>query len=233
MLQVKTSILLSNYWVKTIEWNGNKMGWHTKSASNNKYFGKNWENGENQCQYTQKCLQLCKSWNGPATSINELSEILKANCGKAEKTVRIELTYCRDTHKADPVQEPDLFKMNTISQGEKLHNLRALLSQHEPMANYVTKASNADAENLLSSSLNFCIEDEDSIQIGENFVIMIVEGNNNSRYIATCTKKNDNTYEMDHLHRVDDCSDFNWKHPAKADLDNLKPESIVECHING
>ena len=218
MLQVKTSILLSNYWVKTIEWNGNKMGWHTKSASN---------------KYTQKCLQLCKSWNGPATSINELSEILKANCGKAEKTVRIELTYCRDTHKADPVQEPDLFKMNTISHGEKLHNLHALLSQHEPMANYVTKASNADAENLLSSSLNFCIEDEDSIQIGENFVIMIVEGNNNSRYIATCTKKNDNTYEMDHLHRVDDCSDFNWKHPAKADLDNLKPESIVECHING
>ena len=30
---------------------------------------------------------------------------------------------------------------------------------------------------------------------------------------------------MDHLHRVGNYSDFKWKHPGKADLDNLKPES--------
>ena len=60
------------------------------------------------------------------------------------------------------------------------------------------------------------------------------KGNTNIWYIATCTKKNDDgTYEMDHLHRVDNCSDFKWKHPAKVDLDNLKLESIMECHING
>ena len=98
----------------------------------------------------------------------------------------------------------------------------------------MTLPSNADAENLLSSSSNYCIENEDSIQIGENYVTLIVEGNTNTWYIATCTKKNDDgTYEMDHLCRVDNYSDFRWKHPAKADFDNLKPESIVECHING
>ena len=82
--------------------------------------------------------------------------------------------------------------------------------------------------------LNYCIENEDSIQIDENYVTLIVESNTNIWYIATCTRKNDvSTYEMDHFHRVDNCSDFKWKHPAKADLDYLKPESSVECHING
>ena len=38
---------------------------------------------------------------------------------------------------------------------------------------------------------------------------------------------------MDYLHRIGNSSYFKWKNPAKADLDNLKPESIVECHING
>ena len=48
------------------------------------------------------------------------------------------------------------------------------------------------------------IENEDSIQIGENYVTLIVEGNTNTWYISTCSKKNDDaTYEMDHLHRVD------------------------------
>ena len=51
------------------------------------------EKGKNQSKYTQKCLQLCKSWNGPATSIDELREIIKANCGKAEKIVQTELSY--------------------------------------------------------------------------------------------------------------------------------------------
>lgn len=29
------------------------------------------------------------------------------------------------------------------------------------------------------------------------------------------------------------CSDLQWKHPTKADFVNWKPESIVECDIDG
>ena len=93
------------------------------------------------------------------------------------------------------------------------------------MPNYVTMPSNTDVVNLLSSSPNSCIKNEDSVQIGENYVTLIVEGNTNTLYIATCTKKNDDdTYVMGHLHRVDNYSDFKWKHSGTADLDNLKPE---------
>ena len=63
------------------------------------------EKGKKQFKYTQKCCKLCKSWNGPVTSADELREILKANCGKAEKIVQIELSYNRDTNKVDVVQQ--------------------------------------------------------------------------------------------------------------------------------
>ena len=34
------------------------------------------EKGKNQAKYTNKCLQLCKSWRGPATRVEELHTIL-------------------------------------------------------------------------------------------------------------------------------------------------------------
>ena len=61
------------------------------------------EKGKNQSKYTQKYIELCKSWNWPATNIDELREILKVNCGKAEKIVQIDLSYYQDSHKADVV----------------------------------------------------------------------------------------------------------------------------------
>ena len=35
------------------------------------------EKGKNQSMYTQKCLQQCKGWNGPAASVEELHMILQ------------------------------------------------------------------------------------------------------------------------------------------------------------
>ena len=40
------------------------------------------EKGKNQSMYTQKCLQQCKGWNGPATSVKELHTILNSNPDK-------------------------------------------------------------------------------------------------------------------------------------------------------
>ena len=100
-------------------------------------------------------------------------------------------------------------KINKISYEEQLLSLCALLSENDPMSNCVTLSSNADAVNLLSSSPESFIENEDFVQIGENYVPLIVEDNTNTWYIATCAKKNDDgTYVMDHLHRVDNVSDF-------------------------
>ena len=45
------------------------------------------ERGRLQSLYTHKCLQACKSWAGPVTSVEELNDILKKNSGNVERIV--------------------------------------------------------------------------------------------------------------------------------------------------
>ncbi|QQP53513.1 Hypothetical protein FKW44_006018 [Caligus rogercresseyi] len=52
---------------------------------------------------------------GPATTVEELNKILQERSDTAEKILRTELSYYRDTHKADVIQQPDLFRVNNIS----------------------------------------------------------------------------------------------------------------------
>ena len=63
------------------------------------------EKGKNQIKHTQKFLQQCKQWNGPATSVEELHTILNLNPDKREKIVQTELSFYRDTHKAAVIQQ--------------------------------------------------------------------------------------------------------------------------------
>jgi hypothetical protein len=194
------------------------------------------EKGKKQSKYTDKCLQLCKSWNGPATSVEELHDILKANCDNAEKIVRIELSYYRDTHKSDILQHPDLFKINNISHDEQLLNLCALLSGNDPMSQYVTLPSNKDAELLVPSChADRSTEDNESdILVGMTYVTLVTEGDKNTWYLAACIEKHsDETYTMEYLHRLQKSSNLKWKHPSIPERDILKAESIVVCDIDG
>ena len=66
-----------------------------------------------------------KEWKGQATSVEEIHEILKAH---TERIVRNELIFHRDTHKADVIDNPHLFKVNKIPHDERLVNLCVLLA---------------------------------------------------------------------------------------------------------
>ena len=57
----------------------------------------------------------------------------------------------RDTHKADVIQNPDLFRMNTISYEDQLLNLCALLAEQDPEQAYITLPTNGDMLLSLSS----------------------------------------------------------------------------------
>ena len=194
------------------------------------------EKGKNKSNYTRKCLQLCKSWNGPATSVEELHEILKKNRDNAEKIVRIELSYYRDTHKSDILQYPDLFKINNISHEDQLLNLCALISDNDPMSQYVTLPSNKDAELLFPSChTDRSTEDnENDILVGMTYVTLVSEGDKNTWYLAACIEKHpDKTYTMEYLQRLQKSSNLKWKNPSNPEKDILKEESILVCHIDG
>ena len=82
---------------------------------------------KNQSQYTNKLLLQCKSWKWPVSSIDELNGILNKKPDMAEQIVKTELTYYRNTHKAEMIASPSLFKLNKISLEERLTNLCVLL----------------------------------------------------------------------------------------------------------
>ncbi len=194
------------------------------------------QKGKNQAKYTQKCLQQCKGWNGPATSVEELHMILKSNADKREKIVRMELSFYRDTHKADAIQQPDLFRINNISFDDHLLNLCALPADQDPARDYLSLPSNSDAATILSSNSTDSTSDisEDTIKVGKYYITLITEESLNTWYIASCEGKNsDGTYEMDHLTRVQKGSNLVWKHPVKADKIDLHNGSIVECPVDG
>ena len=81
--------------------------------------------------YTRKLLQNCKSWGGPATSIEQLKQSLQEKLDQQVTIVKTELAYYVHTHKADKIARPHLLKQNGISYEEKLMNLSILLEDED------------------------------------------------------------------------------------------------------
>ena len=76
-------------------------------------------------------LQNCKSWRGPATSIEELKQSLQEKPDQQVTIVRTELAYYVHTHKADKIARPHVFKPSGISCEEKPMNLSILLEDED------------------------------------------------------------------------------------------------------
>ena len=195
--------------------------------------------GENQSKYTHKCLMLCKGWKGPVTSVEELQQILKDNPCQREKIVRIELSYYRDTHRADVIGQPEMFKINNISYQDQLLNFCALLADQDPGQSYVSLPSNKEVALCLStleevSAEGTEVEESNIIVVGQYYVTLFVEGNVNTWYVASCEGDNgDGTYDMHQLTRCNKGSNLLWKQPSKVDKCDLFPGSIIDCIIDG
>ena len=94
---------------------------------------------------------MCKTWGGPAISVDELNAILQKNCDQVEKLVRTELSYYRDTHKTEIVSTPEQFKLNEITYDQQLLNLSTLLSSKDVGGKYTSLPTNKDVARILST----------------------------------------------------------------------------------
>ena len=99
---------------------------------------------QNQHDYTTKLLQACKSWNSPCTTGNELQEVLPRRPDMNEKIVKTELSYYRNTHKADRYATPELFKVAKIPHEERLENLFILLSDNRSSTSIIDLPTNKE-----------------------------------------------------------------------------------------
>ncbi|KAG1663725.1 Equilibrative nucleoside transporter 3 [Nymphon striatum] len=193
------------------------------------------ENGKKKSQYTQKCLQLCKGWGGPAISVEELHQILRSHPDMKEKIARNELICYRDTDKSDVLDNPTMFKVNKNLHEERLVNLCTLLAGQESSYSSALLPTNRDAEVALESNVaEVGTEDDMEIEIGKYYVTLITEGECNTWNIASCDNRNDDgTFQMDHLVRVKNGNNLTWKHPRIPDTLDLHYASILDCDVDG
>ena len=102
-----------------------------------------------------------------------MTEILKNNPDQKEKILRTELSYYRDTHKADVTQTPDLFKTNNISYEDQLVNFCALLADQDPSKAYASLPSNNDVAKAWSlpkpTSHSDAEGNEDEIKVNQYY----------------------------------------------------------------
>ena len=184
----------------------------------------------------KKLLADCKSWNGPATSSDELFQIIMGRPHQEKFTLRTEFAYFSHTHRADKVQRPELYRQNCISQAEKLENLCVLLTDdaQQCLATTANLATNDDGMKALSSTSNDGIT-EVNYEVNQCCVVLwaIPEEVNYEWLIGYIKEKSADGYIIDHLERTPRTQNKYWKYPKKPDLHLIEEEQILGVIIIG
>ena len=178
--------------------------------------------------YTRKLLQNCKSWGGPATSIEQLKQSLQETLDQQVTIVKTKLAYYVHTHKADKIARPHLLKQNGISYEEKLMNLSILLEDEDiSPCTLDDLPTNSDVINALEKT----ITERPSTSLIVN-QLCVVWQNCDSKYewfIAYVKHIINNGYVVDHLYWTVTGVNNKWKYLKTEDIQTAEPEQIVKC----
>ena len=142
--------------------NYSKRGWLEKALNilKDKKILEKLKKANNQSIYTNKLLQTCKFWDRLVTNIDELNDILGSRRDLTEKIGCTKFSYYRDTHKTEVIYNGDLFKLNKISQEDRMVNLGILLGNNNPDQN-TTLPTNRDALTILQGNSSTNDEGDD------------------------------------------------------------------------
>lgn len=152
-------------------------------------------------------LNGCKTWGGPVTSTSELLEILQKNPDAAEKILRTKFAYFVHMHLTEKPQQPDLFRQNSISYGDKLGNFCILLSDNlENCSATIANLPNNDDGVRAIALLTSCESEPPSISAAykENDMCVIFwkESNQYVWYLGYISEliNGGEYYKVEHLH---------------------------------
>ena len=188
------------------------------------------EKAKNQSQYVHKLLVLCKTWNGPAISIEDLESILCQHPDSVEKIVKTELTYYKHTHHSENIAAPSLLKLNKISHEERLSNLCILLNGQSTSFTTLKGALQVIQNNNQNQTTN-SIDDELTIDIGQPCVTLWRENDIETWYVGYCIEVNDNVVTVEHIHRTGKCSNLKGKYPTKIGIASVDNDQILDCEV--
>ena len=187
-------------------------------------------------EYTNKLLQKCKSRGGPVTSVEELSGILEGKPDISDHIVRTELAYYRDTHKADVIANPRLFKLNKISSEDRLANFFVLLNGHSNKDEQIPLPNNADALVVLQNLENKTVEVEETV-VNVNDIcvtLWVLPTWMKTCFFGYCQEVlQDGKLVVEHLDHVRKGSNLKWKYPVTPHIATVDADQIMVCDITG
>lgn len=214
-----------------LEWTNEQKELHRKKVE------EKMEQARHTSEYTNKLLQKCKSWGGPVTSTEELIHILEDKPDLSDNIVRTELAYYRDTHKADVIGNPKLFKLNKISSEDRLTNFFVLLNGYSNRDQQIPLPNDADALRVLQN-IDGEVEVEETVNHVVNVndicvTLWMLPNGVTTWYLGYCQDIKEDGYVVEHLIRVKSASNLKWKYPMIADIATVNAEQILVSDIVG
>ena len=185
--------------------------------------------------YVMKLLKKCKSWNGPVTTGEELRQILSGRDDQ-QTMLRTEMSYYAHTHKADKIGNRDLFRILGISFDEMLENLTILLDDDgcSGSATVANLPTNDDVMKTIKNPTTSTPTPTSSAEVNELCVVVWQEQSGYEWYLGYIQNRcPDGKLSVDHLHRELKNSDSKWKYPTREDVQEVDPEQIVQCKVQG
>jgi len=195
---------------------------------------------QSQLSYTKKLLQSCKSWGGPATTPNELHDVLSRHSDLSEKIVRTELSYYCKTHEYERRANLDMFKI-VIPHEQRLENLFFLLGDSSHVAT-LESSSVLDLPTMKELELELSTKDNltnfvTKKRVNEMCVVVWLDEVKNSPmwHLGFVTSMKAEKCVVEHLLRGGSNSDDFWKNPGvPADHTfEVEEEQFLNVKVNG
>ena len=188
-----------------------------------------------------KNLQACKSWGGPATTPDELDDILKKHADIEEKIVKTELTYYIKTHEAERKVNPDTFKI-MIPHDQRLENLLILLGNNDHIAT-------ADSASILDLPTMKELEEElgveatsadaasctGTVRVNEMCVVVWLDDVTNAPmwHLGFVTEMKDSKYVVEHLVRGNNSQNDYWRNSVANETFDVDEEQFLIVKVDG
>ena len=196
------------------------------------HVAKKFRKAESAYAYQNKVLNMCKSWNGPCTTVAQLHAALQ-RAPDEKVCLTMELTYYRLTHQSEYKANRQLFRVRGISHEEKLENFTDILSTYDDHNQaQISLPSNADVLQALQHVDNVQPEQTNlhDEMLNKVKAVIWVGANNRKHWFLGCVvalhENDQNIVEVDHLVRTDYSDDL-WKYPTKEDKCDVELNQLV------
>ena len=189
-------------------------------------------------------ISICKSHGGPFTTVKELNIAMKSTDDEKEKRtlLRNEILLRKDISQKDSKENPELYKVNSMTIAQMKINLGILLSGGHDNDNVDEKTVLPDIQNMFLE-LNHSNDElpptdsneTDDMPLNELCVAIWDTGNEREWFIGMRKEKvSTEEYIIDYLEPLpNDKGRKMWRYPSKVDQQKTLKMQMVLCNVIG